>query len=182
MRQEERSGEDSAVETLSERRDLLVKVDKLLKMVGQGFNWIALVSLLAMFAVIAVDILSSKLMNRPLSGAVDTVCLLATIVTAFAVSQTILAGRHIEVEFIVICLPQKIRRFFNTFASFLSLLFFLLLTWRCLVYAHDLRILGEVSLTQRIPIAPFVYGIGIAYIPAVIIYALQTYRDVKEDR
>jgi hypothetical protein len=43
-------------------------------------------------------------------------------------------------------------------------------------------VVGEASLTQHIPIAPIMYGIGIAFIPAVVIYAAQVYRDVKEVR
>ena len=68
------------------------------------------------------------------------------------------------------------------FASFLSFLFFLLLVWRCLDYAYDLQELGEASLTQHIPIAPFAYGIAVACIPAVIIYAVQVCLDIKKDR
>ena len=158
------------------------KVDRLLNRVANGFNWVALISLLIMLSVITIDILSSKLLNRPLTATVDIASLLATVVAAFAVSQTILAGRHIEVEFIVLRLPQRIRRGFNVFASFLSFLFFLLLVWRCLVYAYDLQVLGEASLTQHIPIAPFAYGIAVACIPAVIIYAVQLCRDIKKDR
>lgn len=155
---------------------------KFLKAVATWFNWVALAALLAMFAVITIDILSSKLLNRPITATVDIASLLAAILAGFAVSQTILAGRHIEVEFVVACLPKTARKVFNVFASVLSFLFFLLLVWRCFVYARDLQVLGEASLTQHIPIAPVVYGIGIAFVPAVVIYAVQVYRDMREVR
>lgn len=177
-RSEKAQLDGTAIPTLSPSE----RADKVLNAVGNWFNWVALAALLAMFAVITVDILSSKILNRPIMATVDIASLLAAVVAAFAVSKTILAGRHIEVEFIVLSLPPRARKAFNVFASTLSFLFFLLVMWRCLVYARDLQILGETSLTQHIPIAPFVYGIGFACIPAVVIYALRVYRDVREVR
>jgi TRAP-type C4-dicarboxylate transport system permease small subunit len=157
-------------------------VERVVKRVGNWFNWVAVGALLAMFGVITIDILSSKILNRPITATVDIASLLAAILAAFAVSETILAGRHIEVEFIVTSLPPRVRRGFNVFASTLSLLFFLLLVWRCFVYASDLRVSGEASLTQHIPLAPIVYGIGIAFVPAVLIYAVQVWKDMREIR
>lgn len=177
-----RSGKATVAETTSRSPGPAGGVDKVLKAMGNGFNWVALSALLAMFAVITIDILSSKILNLPIIATVDIASLLAAVVVAFAVSQTILAGRHIEVDFLVICLPPRARKVFNVFASTLSLLFFLLLVWRCLVYARNLQVLGEASLTQHIPVAPIVYGIGIAFIPAVVIYAVRVYRDTKEVR
>jgi len=178
----ERSDKAAVDETTTRSLPQSERMDRALKTVGNWFNWVALAALLAMFAVITIDILSSKLLNRPITATVDIASLLAAIVAGFAVSQTILAGRHIEVEFVVTCLPKTARKVFNVFASLFSLLFFLLLVWRCLVYARDLQVLGETTLTQHIPIAPVVYGIGIAFIPAVVIYAVQVYRDMREVR
>jgi TRAP-type transport system small permease protein len=146
------------------------------------FNWIAVGAVLAMFAMILLDILSSKILNRPITATVDVVSLLAAVVASFAVSQTILMGRHIEVEFIVARLPRGARKTFNVISSFLSLVFFLLIVWRSFVYALELQRTGESSLTQHIPMAPFAFGIAAACIPAVLIYALQAYRDMREVR
>jgi TRAP-type C4-dicarboxylate transport system permease small subunit len=74
------------------------------------------------------------------------------------------------------------RKTFNTFASFLSLVFFLLIVWRSIMYANSLVKTGESSLTAHIPMAPFAYSIAVACLPAVLIYAYQTYRDAKEVR
>jgi TRAP-type transport system small permease protein len=182
MKGSERSDNAEVDEIPSRSFGVTENMDRVLKAVGNAFNWVATAALLGMFAVITIDILSSKILNRPIMATVDIASLLAAVVISFAVSQTILAGRHIEVEFIVNCLPDRIRKGFNVFASVLSFLFFLLIAWRCLVYARELQILGEASLTQRIPVAPFVYGVGIACIPAVVIYAVQIYRDVRKVR
>jgi len=150
--------------------------------ISRWFNQIAVGALLLMFAIMVVDILSSKIFNRPIVATVDVASFLALVVASFSVSKTILTGRHIEVEFIVTLLPRGIRKIFNVFASFLSLAFFLLIVWRSIMYANSLVETGESSLTAHIPMAPFAYGVAVACIPAVLVYAYQTYRDTKEVR
>lgn len=146
------------------------------------FNWVAVGALLAMFALLVLDILSSKLLNRPIVATVDVASLLALVVASFSVSRTILAGRHIEVQFVVEKLPRGTRKTFNALSSFLSLAFFCLIVWRSVVYAYSLQKTGESSLTQHIPLAPFAYSLAVACVPALFIFAYQVYRDTKEVR
>jgi TRAP-type C4-dicarboxylate transport system permease small subunit len=153
-----------------------------LERLSAWFNWIAVGALLLMFAVLVLDILSSKILNRPFVATVDVASLLALVVASFSVSRTILAGRHIEVDFIVSRLPQGVRKISNSVASLLSLGFFVLIVWRSFLYGRSLQVTGESSLTTHIPMAPFAYGIAIACIPAVLIYLYRTYRDMKEVR
>jgi TRAP-type transport system small permease protein len=158
------------------------KLEVGLEKIAGWFNWIAIVSLFGMFAIMVSDILSSKLFNRPVIATVDIASLLAVVVASFSVSRTILAGRHIEVEFVVTTLPRGARKVLNALSSFLSLAFFLLIVWRTLIYALHLQRTGESSLTQHIPMAPFAYGMAIACIPAVMIYVYKTYSDTKKVR
>lgn len=155
---------------------------KRLERIAIWFNWVAVMALLAMFAIMVLDILASKILNRPITATVDVASLLALLAASFSVSRTILARRHIEVEFIVTRLPRGARKVFNTLSSFLSLSFFLLIVWRTFLYAYGLQKTGESSLTQHIPMAPFAYAIAVACMPAVLIYAYQTYRDSKDVR
>jgi TRAP-type transport system small permease protein len=150
--------------------------------VGIYLNWIAVAALLIMFILIVADILSSKFFNKPFVETVDMMSVLATVVIAFSLSVTIIAKRHIEVDFVVIRLPGVLRKACNFISSCFSMCFFCLIVWRSFVYALDLQAVGESTLTAHIPVAPFVYGIGIGCIPAVFIYAFTAYRDIKEVR
>jgi TRAP-type transport system small permease protein len=155
------------------------RVEGALERMSNWFNLVAVGALLLMFAVMVVDILSSKIFNRPIVATVDVTSLLALVVASFSVSRTILAGRHIEVDFIVARLPRGARKTCNTIASFVSLAFFFFIVWRSFLYGYSLQVTGESSLTTHIPMAPFAYGIAIACIPAVFIYLYRTYRDMK---
>jgi TRAP-type C4-dicarboxylate transport system permease small subunit len=153
-----------------------------LEKLASWFNWVAIVALLLMFGVMVADILSAKILNLPITATVDVVSLLAVLVASFSVSKTILAGRHIEVEFVVCRLPKGLRRGFNTASSCLVFLFLLLIIWRSFAYGVHLFRAGESSLTAHIPNAPFVIAMAVACIPAVLIYAARVYRDAKEAR
>jgi TRAP-type transport system small permease protein len=158
------------------------RIENGLGKMARWFNLVAVAALLLMFAVMVADILSAKILNRPITATVDAASILALVVAAFSVSRTIMAHRHIEVEFFVVLFPPNVRKAFNTMASFLTFVFFLLIVWRSVIYGISLQQTGESSLTTHIPMAPFAYGIAIACIPAVLIYAYQTYRDMREVR
>jgi TRAP-type C4-dicarboxylate transport system permease small subunit len=157
-------------------------MEKVLDRIAGSFNLVAVAALLLMFAVMVADILSAKILNRPITATVDVASVLALSAAAFSVSRTILAKRHIEVEFFVVMFPPGVRKVFNTLASLLTLVFFILIVWRSFMYGLSLQQTGESSLTTHIPMSPFAYGIAIACVPAVLIYACQAYRDMKEVR
>lgn len=156
--------------------------DKFLERLASWFNWVAVAALLLMFGVMVMDILSAKILNRSITSTVDIASLLAVLVASFSVSKTILAGRHIEVEFVVSRLPDRLRKGFNAVSSLLVLLFFLLIIWRSFAYGVHLWKVGESSLTAHIPMAPFVFLTAVACLPAVFAYAVRAYRDTKEVR
>lgn len=112
---------------ITAQSDVSLRTIKRLERIAMWFNWVAVVALLAMFAIMVLDILSSKILNIPITATVDVASFLALVVASFSVSLTILAGRHIEVEFIVTRLPRGARKIFNTLSSFLCLAFFLLI-------------------------------------------------------
>ncbi|HOP85266.1 MAG TPA: TRAP transporter small permease [Syntrophorhabdaceae bacterium] len=155
-------------------------MERLFNKITGFFNWIAVIALLLMFATITLDILSSKIINRPITATVDIMSLLATCVASFSLAETIKAGRHIEVDFIISRMPFKIRKILNVVSRLLSMGFFMLIVWRSLVYARNLQVLKEATLTQHIPVAPFVYGIAVACIPAIFIYLVDAYRSIRE--
>jgi len=152
---------------------------KLVEKMGSFFNWIAILSVLLMFVVITADILSSKILNKPITAAFDIVSLLGICVASFSLAETIIAGRHIEVEFIVAKMPFTVAKVLNVLSRVLSIVFFILIVWRSFIYGYHLQLVKEATMTQRIPVAPFVYAIGVACIPAIFIYAIQAYQNLK---
>ena len=47
------------------------------------------------------------------------------------------------------------------------------------LYAHDLQVYGEKSLTVKIPLFPFAYALAVAFVPMLLAVPLKFYRVLK---
>lgn len=154
--------------------------ERFIRLVSQWFNWIALTGLTVMLVLVTVDIVGAKLFKQPVPGAMDLTSLLGLVVIAFAVAQTQLMGRHITVNFVTVRLPKPIRIIVRSISTLLCILFFAAVIWRAFMYARDMQMLGDASMTINIPLAPFAYGLAVAFIPMLFILLIKFYHLVKE--
>ncbi len=115
---------------------------------------------MGMLALTVGDIIGIKLLSRPIPGGIEMVAFLGAVVTAFAIAHTQVLRGHIQVEFVVMHVPQRLQAVLAALTSLLSLIFFSLLAWRSYDFGRVLQATGEVSMTQKIPFHPFVYGIA----------------------
>jgi len=132
-------------------------------------EWVGLVAIMLMILITCVDVIGAKIFLRPVFGAIDIVMLAQLIAIAFAVGATLLMGRHVQVEFFVMMLPQKLQAIVDAVIQVLGLGLFILITWQLFVYAHLLRTTGEVSSTARIPLHYFAYAVALSLIPVCLI-------------
>jgi TRAP-type C4-dicarboxylate transport system permease small subunit len=109
----------------------------------------------------------------------DFTSLLGLVVIAFAVAQTQLLGRHITINFLTIRLPKRLRIIIRSISTLLCILFFAVIIWRAFMNARDMHILGDASLTVKIPLWPFGYGLAIAFVPMLLILLIKFYYIVK---
>lgn len=153
--------------------------EKLGRRIGRFFNWFALAALSVMLIVVSADIVGAKFLGKPFPGAMDLLSLLGVIIIGFSTAETYLMGRHIKVTFVSMLLPPRIRKVVRLSSTSLCILLFLVAVWRLLLYARDLQVYGESSMTVNFPLAPFAYALGIAFIPVVMILLVQLYRLLK---
>jgi TRAP-type C4-dicarboxylate transport system permease small subunit len=146
---------------------------------SQWFNWIALAGLTVMLGLVTVDIVGAKVFRQPVPGTMDLTSLLGLVVIAFAVAQTQLMGRHITVNFLTLRLRKHMRIIVRSISTLFCILFFAVIIWRALSHARDMQVLGDASLTVKIPLAPFAYGLAIAFVPMLLILLIKFYYIVK---
>jgi TRAP-type C4-dicarboxylate transport system permease small subunit len=146
---------------------------------SQWFNWIALAGLTVMLVLVTVDIVGAKVFRQPVPGAMDLTSLLGLVVIAFAVAQTQLMGRHITVNCLTLRLPKHMRIIVRSISTLFCTLFFAVVIWRAFMHARDMHVLGDASLTVEIPLAPFAYGLAIAFVPMLLILLIKFYYIVK---
>ncbi|MFO7985640.1 MAG: TRAP transporter small permease [Desulfatiglandaceae bacterium] len=141
--------------------------------ISTGFNWVALTALSIMLVIVSADIVGAKLLGKPFPGSMDIVSLLGLIIIGFSTAQTYLMGRHIRVTFVSVLLPPRIRKMVRCVSTFLCILLFITAVWRLLLYARDLQVYGETSMTVNVPLAPVAYALGIGFIPVVMVLCVE---------
>lgn len=137
------------------------KMEYLVKNIADKFNIISAAAVVMIMLVIVLDI-AMRLFRISLPGSYDIVSLLGTVVIAFSLTYTTIQQGHIAVDLIYQKLPEKIQPFLDIFNDTAGALFFAILSWQSFLQAGSLRAAGEVSLTIKVPVYPFVAGIGLS--------------------
>jgi len=151
----------------------LDKFEKFNRRVSAGVEWIGVIGLLLIVAVTCVDVFGSKVFLWPVPGAVDITTLSQIVAIAFAVAFTQIIGRHVRVEFFVGRLSNLAQSVINSVVSLVTLGLFMLIIWRSYVLGQSLQTAGQVSLSARIPLYPFAYGIALACIPVCLVIFME---------
>jgi TRAP-type C4-dicarboxylate transport system permease small subunit len=124
-------------------------------------NWIAAAAIVAMMAITCADVVL-RFFRMPIPGAYEIVRFLGAFAVAFAMGYVTAEKGHVAVTFMI----QRLSARSQTVCEITSLLFsiglFLAVGQQSLLYAADLRRVGEVSLALGVPLYPIVYGIGFA--------------------
>ena len=99
---------------------------------------------------------------RPIAGTYELVCYMGSLAVSFAMAHTSVEKGHVAVSLVVMLFPERVQHCMGSITSLLGFILFALLSWQSVLYANDLRVSGEVSLTLQLPFYPFVYGIAFA--------------------
>lgn len=145
------------------------------------FFWVALVALASMLGLVTADIVGTKALRMPVSGAMDLSSLLALLAIAFSTAQTNRMGRHIKVDFVTMLLPKKVRKIIRFISTSLCVLFFATALWRLVLCAAGMQAHHEASLTVKIPLAPFAYAMALAFLPMLLVLLLELRAIAKGD-
>jgi TRAP-type C4-dicarboxylate transport system permease small subunit len=148
----------------------LDKFEKFNHNISSAIEWVGLIGFLIMMLITTVDVIGAKAFLHPIFGALDIVMQAQLIAMSFAAATTLIAGRHVAVEFFTPLLPKPLQRAVDVFVNFVGFALFLILVWRLTEYAYSLHIENELTPTARIPLYPFAYGAAFACIPVCLVY------------
>ncbi len=140
--------------------------------------WIAGAGLVGMTALVVADVIGIKIFSKPIPGGIEFVSFLAAVAIAFGVPFTQVMKGHVAVDFIVETFPRRLKLIVECVTVFLSVALFALLMVYSFRYAGLLRSSGEVSMTQKIPFHPFVYGMAVCFLATLLVLILQFVRTV----
>jgi TRAP-type C4-dicarboxylate transport system permease small subunit len=144
-------------------------VDKGVELLSRVLLWIAGVGLVGMLLLIVADVIGIKIFNSPVPGGIETVAFLAVVAIGFAVARTQVVRGHVAVEFIIERFPRRLKLVTEVFTILLSAGLAAVLAWYSFKYAARLRDTGQVSMTQKIPYYPFVYGMAACFVALFLV-------------
>jgi TRAP-type C4-dicarboxylate transport system permease small subunit len=117
---------------------------------------------------------------KPIPGTYELVCFMGSVAVAFAMAHTSVEKGHVAVSFIVAFFPKRVQAVIETVTTCFGLTFFILLTWRSILYAGDLIEMNEVSLTLQLPFYPFVYGIAFSAFSLCLVLLSNLLKNLRE--
>ncbi len=152
---------------------LLGKFEKYNAQFSRWWEWLSIAAMLLMMSVTCIDVVGAKVFKWRLPGAIDIVMLAQLVGIAFAAGITLIKGRHIQVEFFIRLLPQRVQHVIDSIILFLLLGFFSIIIWQVGVLGYTFQTSGEYSATIYIPFYPFAYGIAIAVVPVWLVILIK---------
>jgi TRAP-type C4-dicarboxylate transport system permease small subunit len=133
-----------------------------------------------MFLVNFIDVVGAKLFLWPFPGSTEVISFSQIVAIAPAIAFTLLLGRHIRVEFIIMRLPRRTRETICGISSFLGLVTFALILWQSYLYGESLQKAGEIGSTSHIPFYPFAYLIAFCSIPVCLAFLMEVLKSLAE--
>jgi TRAP-type C4-dicarboxylate transport system permease small subunit len=125
------------------------KLEHFNRKVSQWLEWVGFAGILTIIFVTTLDVVGAKVFLKPIFGALDVVILAQLIAASFTVSATLLAGRHVRVDFFIESLSKRWRTAVDTFVYSLAFVFFVIIVWRLAMYAYSLQTGGELLQALR---------------------------------
>lgn len=135
-----------------------------------------------MLLLVIVDVIGGKVFHRPIPGGIELTAFLSVVVISFAIAETQVMRGHIEVEFLVSRLPKVAQRAVACIIYPLAILLFALIAWESFDFGYSLQFSGEVSMTQRLPFYPLLYGIAFSASVVCLVLVVQYIKALNSER
>ena len=119
------------------------------------------ISLMGMMILTCLDVVGG-FFGYPVLGAEELVALWASLLLAFALPVAHLAGVNVGVDLLYNIFPSSLKKVADIFNHTVSCLLFLIIAWRCYLYAASLQASGEVSMILLLPAFILVYAVAFA--------------------
>jgi TRAP-type C4-dicarboxylate transport system permease small subunit len=129
---------------------------------------IAAVSILAMIAITAADVIM-RIFHRPILGSFDMIRIAGMISIACALPYTTAVKGHVAIEFLHHKLSRIGRTILDIFVHFSIIVMFVFLAVRLISYGQALHKAGQVSATLQIPLFWIPYVIALSFFVAALV-------------
>jgi TRAP-type C4-dicarboxylate transport system permease small subunit len=138
------------------------------------FGSVGGIVLICMMLITVCDVVGRYFFNRPITGVYEiTECMMVVIVFLFF-GHTQATKGHINIDFIVMRLPDRLRLAVAVFTHVVSLVMVIILTWMSIIRWTELMDINEHTTNLNLPISPFMLILCIG----LFAYFLELLKDV----
>lgn len=124
---------------------------------------IGAICLVGMMSLTCVDVVG-RYLGSPVFGSVELVGYMAILSVAAALPYTHQAKAHIGVEIVTRLLSEKTRTIIDACTGVASLVLFVIITWRMMVYSETMKESGEVSMNLEFPEYIIIFAVSICFL------------------
>ncbi|HJX13780.1 MAG TPA: TRAP transporter small permease [Dehalococcoidales bacterium] len=151
----------------------MASFERIVQLISRYADWIARAGVVAMMLLAAGNILL-RIFGHPIAGTFDYISFMGATLVAFALAYCAVNRGHIQVELLMDRLPGRVQGIIGILTGILGAGIFILVTWRSMVYANNMRVAGETTMTALLPYYPYIYAIafGSALLCLVVIVDL----------
>jgi TRAP-type C4-dicarboxylate transport system permease small subunit len=136
-----------------------LRIEKFANTLAQKVNWLAAAAVAFIMFLTVADVIG-RLFGTPIRGTYEMVGFVGALVIAFALPYTSVKKGHIAVDFLMMKMPWLVRVVVNAINALIATVLFGAISWQSVLYAHSLKVSGEVSPTLQMPVYPFIYGVA----------------------
>ena len=152
-------------------------LERVIGSISKYAYWIGGASVVAMMSVVVVNILS-RIVWKPVYQTYDLVGFISTVMVSFSIAYVGIVKGHVAVDMLMERFPQRSQVIISAIGGVLSLGMFSIVAWQCAVYANEMRLTGEVTMTAAFPFYPYVYGISVGTALLCLVILTEIIKDV----
>ena len=118
-------------------------------------------SALAFVVLITVADVVMRALGSAVTGTYELVCFSGGLLVCFSIPLTSWANSQIQVEFLVMKFPPRVRKALTVVTKCLGIVLFLLITWNIVLLGNELREAGQVTIVLKVPFYPVAYAMAV---------------------
>lgn len=154
-------------------------MEKCVLKVMKGMREVSLMSLVFIIGVTMADVIS-RAIYKPIIGTYELVSFAGAVTIGFALPITAWEKGHVFMEFIVEKLSVKTQSLLSAVTRVFVILLFFFIGIALYVVGSEMRTSGEIALSLKIPVYPFVYAISIVCFFLCIFYIFEIISIVRK--
>jgi TRAP-type C4-dicarboxylate transport system permease small subunit len=146
--------------------------------VGISTHAFAGLILTIMFLVTLAEV-TMRFVWKPIPGTYELISFLGGLVIGFSVPRTSQMEGHVNVDFMVVKMPEPQKKIINAATRLMAMLFFALIGSSLTSIGLDLHTTKEVSQTLKVPYYPVAFGLGLAFLIQAAQYFLDIFKYLR---